>query len=105
MTTRDTVNPVWHLFDAATRHHNIRFSCQHCPHFAVYNAAGLWLMFEKKNWDEDLRTARDHFYCPACKRMSGRKIAPVMKLVDEPETVSLPLPDSATWKRAISRRR
>lgn len=105
MAVRDTVNPIWNLFDAATHRENVRLSCPRCPHSEVYHAAALWKLFEHKGWPDDLRTVASRFYCPICKRERGKWVKPTVAIVDEDHTMSLPLPDKAEWKRAISRRR
>lgn len=105
MTVRDTVNPVSNLFDAASHRRNIRLSCPRCVHSEVYHSAALWKLFVRNGWSDELRFVACRFYCPTCKREHGLKIKPVMALVDEDQTIALPLPDRAEWKRAISRRR
>lgn len=105
MAVRDTVNPIWNLFDAATRRQNVRLSCPRCPHSEVYHSAALWRLFERNGWGDQLSAVGRHFYCPTCRRQRGVRVKPTMMLVDDDQTVSLPLPDQAEWKRATRRRR
>lgn len=105
MAVRDTANPIYNLFDAASHRHNIRLSCPRCPHNEVYHSAALWRLFQRNGWSDELPAVTGHFYCPVCRRERRLKVKPLMALVDEDQTVGLPLPDHAEWKRAISRRR
>lgn len=105
MQARDKVNPIWNLFDAATRRQNVQLTCPRCPHSEVYHAAALWKLFVRHGWPDDLRAVTSRFYCPMCKRERGVRVKPVMALVEENHTMSLPMPTDVEWKRAIRRRR
>ena len=105
MTTRELVNPVWSLFDAAVRHYNVRVICPRCAHSEVLHSAAMWKMFEGRNWDDDLRNVPARLYCSRCWQTYSTKSRPNATLVEVAETVPLPFPTDAEWKRAISRRR
>ena len=105
MAPRDEVNPVWNLFDAATKGHAIRFDCPACRHVGIFHPAALWLMFNNKGWDDDLRHIKGHFYCGLCHKRRAKRVRPNLVLSPDKPDQHLPLPSDSDWKRAISRRR
>ena len=103
MASRDKVNPVWDLFDAARQHCSIRLDCPRCNHVAVYDAAGLWWAFERKGRTVSIKDLQRFCYCRDCSRFGGPRIRPVVKLCRTAPTQMLPLPSEADWKRAASK--
>jgi len=93
------------LFEAAAWHKAIRVACSACPHNVTFNPHGLWWYFQRKRFDDDLRAARQRFWCRECGRRIGRRIRPrPLELVEESDAhIRLPMPDEREWKRAINR--
>ena len=94
-------NPVRDLFDAALQHYNIGAVCRRCPHRSILSAAGLWYLFERRNWPDRIGEARRRLRCTSC----GSRDAAIELVTGKPTLQSLELPDDREWKRAVSRRR
>lgn len=93
-----------HIFEAAALHFTLKVSCIQCGNFAVFDAAGVWWYFKGKRWNDELRTAHQHFYCASCTRISRRRVgAKPLQAVKDKANKFLPWPDQREWKRAISR--
>lgn len=103
MEQRESVNPIWNLFDAALQHVAIRVECTCCPNTAVFNAAGLWWHFHQKGWAESIRTSLDRIYCWPCRQQTGCKMRPIVSVTDQPSNRFLAEPDELEWKQACRR--
>lgn len=95
------------LFDLALYKRNIRMTCGCCEHSRVIDAPGLWWMFEKRHWNEELRDIGLRFYCGECWKLHRKKVRqPKMEVVeDDAEGPLLPGPDEYEWKRIVNRQR
>jgi hypothetical protein len=94
------------IFEAAVWQHTIKVRCIKCPNFAVFEPAGLWWWFERRQIWHGLRDAHKVFYCYACTQAAHRKAkvgARPLELVKEEPNRFLPQPDDREWKRAMSR--
>ena len=99
--TRWQVNPVRELFDAVLQHYSIRVICRRCRNAAVFHAAGLWHLFERKGWNGWLREVPRRLRCTRC----GNRRPRLELVTKEAITVALPLPTDLEWKQATRRRR
>lgn len=99
--TRWQTNPIRELFDATLQHYAIRFTCRRCRNKAVFHAAGLWHMFEKKGWNGSLRDTPRRLRCTKC----GDRRPRLELVTNEAITAHLELPTDLEWKQATRRRR
>ncbi|MGQ0278481.1 MULTISPECIES: hypothetical protein [Sphingopyxis] len=102
--TKDGQRRATHLFEAAAWYQAVRPVCR-CGHGASFDPYGLWWLFQRKMWDDDLGRAREKFWCARCKARTGKRIRPVRLDLVEPgkDDIRLPMPDEREWKRALSR--
>ena len=107
MADLPTVLPLRDLFDAAVRHPGVKLTCRRCGHARILSAPGLWWLFNRKGWRDDLRDVQRRYFCLMCWHSGGHRIHfPELELVDEePTDSSLPLPSPLDWKRELRRRR
>ena len=104
--SRDLVNPIVDLLDAAIRHRNVRLDCPQCRRVVILNGAAAWWLFERKRWAMKLSAVAIRFHCSACLRRRGERFRPRVCLVEqEADLDTLPLPDGREWKRALNGRR
>lgn len=92
------------IFEAAAWFRAIKPVCR-CGHSASFNPYGIWWLFERRMWDDDLRRARERFWCVRCRERTGSRVRPVGIELVEPraDDIALPMPDEREWKRAVSR--
>lgn len=100
---RETANPIRDLFDAALQHAAIRVDCTACPNTAVFNAAGLWWHFHKRDWAASIRNSGDRIYCKPCRVRIGCKMRPRVSVTHEPHTTWLDEPSKLEWKQACAK--
>lgn len=102
-----TVYPLRDLWDAAVRGRAVRLTCRACGHGAVFSAAALWWLFQRKGWADRFRDVQRRSLCIMCLHRRSEKVRnPELELVEEPPTdTSLPLPSEMEWKRELRRRR
>ena len=87
------------LFEAAAFHHTIKARCQSCEHAAVFHAAALWWLFQRKHWADHFDYVGERMKCTGC----GRRGIRIVAVHDAPTVTTLPLPGDHEWKRAVSR--
>lgn len=98
--------PLTSLTALALRRWNLRLSCPSCRHERVLSGAGLWWLFHRRRWDDDLSQAPSRFFCTRCSLSSPRKVLPLIaRTRDSPTGDPLPDPDMHEWKRLIARYR
>lgn len=68
---------------------------------------GLWWLFERKRWPDELWKVGDRCYCSRCWQLGRGKVRrPAILLTHEqPEGPLFPAPDERTWKRIVNRQR
>ena len=93
------------LFEAAAWRSAIKVTCGRCRRSVTFNPHGLWWLFERKGWNDNLRGIAAHLYCKKCRDAFGDRVrGPRIELVKESDDdLCLPLPDHRTWKRALTR--
>jgi len=94
-----------HVFEAALWRYGVKVTCS-CGHTAIFEAAGLWGLFNRKQWDDYHGELRKRMRCTECLK-EGRKQAPqrVEFVEGEEPTIKLPIPGDEDLKRALSRYR
>lgn len=98
--------PLRTLTDLALRKWHVRLTCPRCKHVRIMSGAGLWYLFYRKCWPDDLRAARERLYCALCWGQRRVKIAPRLdKTNDEPTGPLLENPSDYEWKKLIARYR
>ena len=93
------------LFEAAAWHYAVKVSCR-CGHSATFDPHGLWWLFHRKGWPDDLRSARAKMWCKRCRQSAGVKVRPRRIDLVKPypsRTITLPLTDEREWKRIVNR--
>lgn len=84
----------------------IRLTCRGCGRSRVMDAAALWWLFRRKEWDDSLGEAAKRFCCERCRDESSRVVRPSLTVTREmPEGPQLPHPDKHEWRRLVSRYR
>lgn len=102
--SRDLVNPIQDLFDAAVRHHTIKVSCG-CGNVGIFDPHALWWLFERKGWNDKLGAVRQRMRCLQCYAAKRKRTLAALELCYENHTRQLPMPDIIEWKRQLRRRR
>jgi hypothetical protein len=98
--------PLRTLTDIALRSWHVRLTCPECKHVRVMSGAGLWYLFYRKHWSDDLASARKRFYCSLCRLSRRVKIIPsIDKTHDAPTGPKLEDPTDYEWKKLIARYR
>ena len=93
-------------FEAAAWQEGIEVTCASCAHRAVHDPHGLWWLCFRRGWDDTFGALRNRFYCVVCHAVSGRKVRPSsIDLTRDPATITLPMPPSREWKKALKRMR
>jgi DNA-directed RNA polymerase subunit RPC12/RpoP len=87
------------LFEAAAFHRSLRARCPACGNEAVFHAAALWWLFQRRQWPDRLVDAGARLRCSRC----GRRGTQLELTRDPPTIVDLPLPNDVAWRRAVSR--
>ncbi|MDO7843561.1 hypothetical protein [Sphingomonas immobilis] len=87
------------LFEAAAFHHTIKARCPSCEHVAIFHAAALWWLFQRKHWSDHFDYAGERMKCTGC----GRRGIRIVAVRESPTVTHLPLPGDHEWKRAVSR--
>lgn len=68
--------------------------------------AGLWWLFHRKHWSDDVRSAIKRLYCGCCWQDRHVKVTPRLdKTHDAPTGAPLPDPSDYEWKKLIARYR
>ncbi|MET3438068.1 hypothetical protein [Sphingomonas sp. 1185] len=81
-------------------------TCPRCRHVRVLDAMPLWWHFQRRGWDDTLSSVRQRLHCAACLSRDGCVLRPHLAVGRDPPTgEQLPYPDTATWKRLVSRYR
>jgi len=90
------------LFECAAFGFAIKAICRNCGHSNSFGPAGLWWLFKRKHWSDNLSDAAKRFRCVRC----GDNRA-LLAAVRVPATIPdrYPDPPQAEWKRACSRYR
>ena len=90
------------FFECAAFGFAVKATCRGCKHSNSFSPAGLWWLFQRKHWEDEMRgRAGSRFRCVRCGSSGAR-----LDAVREPPTLSkLPDPPEAEWKRACSRYR
>ena len=95
------------IFEAAAWHYAVKPVCGRCSHNALFHPHSLWWHFQKRGWDDNLRSALARFWCRKCAERIGKRIRPrVLELERETEAMNLVLlemPSEAEWKKAVNR--
>lgn len=107
---RDNLADEWPalrtLTDLALRKWHVRLTCPTCGTVRVMSGAGLWYLFDRKHWNDDLRSARQRLYCALCFANRRVKIRPrIDKTHEGPTGPKLPDPSDHDWKKLIARYR
>lgn len=89
------------LFEAAARQRVLVVACRPCGHSFRFDPHELWWHFERKGWDQSLRSIGWRFRCTGC----GRRRVSIKLDYGASEESRFPLPCPTDWKRAISRYR
>lgn len=87
------------LFEAAAFRRTIWARCPSCDHEAIFHAAALWWLFQRRHWCDHLDDVEGRLRCTCCDRR-GVTINVSQK---GPTITNLPLPGDPEWKRAVSR--
>lgn len=90
------------LFECAAFGFAIKATCRDCGHSNSFSPAGLWWLFTRKRWSDNLRDAAKRFRCVRC---GGTHVQ--LAAVKTPATIhgKYPGPPQPEWKRACSRYR
>ena len=102
--SRELVNPIRDLFDAAAQHHTIKVSCR-CGNVGIFDPHALWYLFERRGWRDHLPEVRKRMRCLQCYYAKRKRTLATLELSDEHHTRQLPMPDIIEWKRQLRRRR
>ncbi|MCW3848126.1 hypothetical protein OF829_12820 [Sphingomonas sp. LB-2] len=98
--------PLRTITDLALRKWHVRLTCPDCKHVRVMSGAGMWYLFDRKRWPDDIPSARKRFYCSLCRCNRRVKIRPqIDKTHDTPTGPKLPDPSDYDWKKLIARYR
>ncbi|MEP7007328.1 MAG: hypothetical protein ABI810_15185 [Sphingomonas bacterium] len=94
------------LTDLALRRWHVRLTCPECKHVRVMSGAGLWYLFYRKHWNDDIESARKRFYCSLCRLTRRVRTTPrIDKTQDAPTGPPLQDPSDYEWKKLIARYR
>ena len=63
--SRELVNPIRDLFDAAVRHNTIKVSCR-CGNVGIFDPHALWWLFERRGWNDRLGDVQRRMRCLQC---------------------------------------
>lgn len=102
--SRELVNPIRDLFDAAVRHSTIMVSCR-CGNVGIFDPHALWWLFERRGWNDRLGDVQRRMRCLQCYVAKRKRTPATMELTSENPTRQLPMPDISEWKRQLRRRR
>ena len=110
MRGRDNLADEWPplrtLTDLALRRWHVKLSCPDCKHVRVVSGAGLWYLFYRKHWTDELRDVMRRLYCGRCWQQRHVKIKPQLdKTHDAPTGAKLTDPPDYEWKKLIARYR
>ncbi len=91
------------IFEAACFHKSVRIVCG-CGNEKLFQAHGLWWLFDRKCWSDEFRHMQERFYCLKCWHHRRSKQRPiVIEACERPATFMLPMPEEREWRRALSR--
>ena len=94
------------LTDLALRKWHVRLTCPECRHMRVMSGAGLWYLFYRKHWSDDIESVRKRLYCSLCRLTRRKRITPrIDKTHDQPTGPQLEDPPMYEWKKLIARYR
>ena len=102
--SRELVNPIRDLFDAAVRHNTIKVSCR-CGNVGIFDPHALWWLFERRGWNDRLGDVQRRMRCLQCYAAKRKRTPAAIELSNENHTRQLPMPDVSEWKRQLRRRR
>lgn len=102
---RDHVNrPIRTLTLCALYQKVLRFTCPRCKHQRLLEAVTLWWMFERRQWNDALPLAIQHFYCKKCWASAKMVVRPRYEITnDTPDGPQFPYPREGEWKRLVRR--
>ena len=102
---RDGLREATCLFEAAAWHKAIKVTCGRCRRSTAFNPHGLWWLFERKGWSDNLSDIARHLFCKECRATYGQRVRPprIELVAETDDDLQLPLPDERVWKRAINR--
>jgi len=102
--SRELVNPIRDLFDAAVRHNTIKVSCK-CGNVGIFDPHALWYLFERRGWRDHLPEVRKRMRCLQCLYAKRPRTLATLDLCRDNPTRQLRMPDIHEWKRQLRRRR
>lgn len=105
---KENYRPYRHITDCALFHENVRVQCRRCRAEKIFSGYALWWLFEKRGWDDSLRSARRRFRCVRCSydpKNRGRAAVELSLTRDEATGPQPPMPDEREWKRLVNRQR
>ncbi|HEY0629535.1 MAG TPA: hypothetical protein VGD23_09410 [Sphingomicrobium sp.] len=98
-----------HITDCALFHANVRVTCRRCRSAKIFSGYALWWLFERKRWDDSLRTAGRRFRCTNCSYnrvgRQGRAAVELTVTDEQPTGAQPPMPEEREWKRLVNRHR
>ncbi|WP_066793549.1 hypothetical protein [Sphingomonas soli] len=98
--------PLRTLTDLALRKWHVRLTCPQCGYVRVMSGAGLWYLFHRRHWRDDVASVCQRFHCPHCLLARRAKIRPLIeKTKDAPTGPKLEDPSDYEWKKLIARYR
>lgn len=97
--------PIVSITYAALDRQNLKLTCRGCRYQRVLHCAALWLLFERRGWDDRLSALPPRFWCSRCRLQFMVKVKnPICAFVNEDETGDpLPKSDAREWKRMTAR--